>query len=340
MEDISSALAEFSGYRGFQVTGDAVTPRFMVVSDCETPALAGPVWRRGAKALLAALCLCLGLQACTVPTVEEANLAALTLLSSRKDQAKPDWGSRRIGKETAREYAENRTAALVAGEVSMTFSDVHVNLADGTATGRVRIEGEGEAEWGAGTASAVTEDGYFLTAAHCVKTGPVYIIGGNELGPEAFRARLVWVSPSKDPIHDSDEPDLALIHVPLHPSRNFALAQPEEISPGTRVVTAGYGGLQLNQAYGKVLRLGPWKTSETSGARWMELDHSAPIIQGDSGGPAVDDQGRLLGINSAVGFRVVRILGQENLRGYRCLTVCPDPEWIRALIEKDRAKRR
>ncbi len=312
----------------------------MAAGDCETLALAGPVEHRGTRVLLAVLCLGLGLSlsGCAVPDGEEANAAALALLSARKDRVKPGWRNRRIGKETVREYAQNRANPLVEGEVSLTLSGIQKNVEEGKITVQVEAEGKGVSGWG--TACAITEDGYFLTAAHCVEKSPVYIICGNENGAEVVRARVVWVSPAKVPIYDPDEPDLALIHVQLRPEWKFPLARPDEISPGTRVVIAGYGGLNQNQAYGRVLDRSPWKTSKTSGARWIEVIHSAPLIQGDSGGPAADTHGRLLGINSAGSFRVFRFLGQKHLRGYRCLTVCPDPEWIRELIEKDRAERR
>jgi hypothetical protein len=61
---------------------------------------------------------------------------------------------------------------------------------------------------------------------------------------------------------------------------------------------------------------------------------------GDSGGPVVDESGRLLGVSSAIlldGYR--ELAGHPILRGYRCQAYCADPDWIQDLIARDRARR-
>ncbi len=274
------------------------------------------------------------LSSCTTPDRSIVEASALSILDSRKEASLGTWSKKTIGPQKAREFAENRTSPLIAGQAVITFEEVTVDDESNTITGQINVKGSEKSDLSFSTASAITNDGYYLTAAHCVQEKPIYLFAGNPSGPQKVKARTVWSGPADD----ASKPDLALIHAPIKPVYFFELASPDEAATGTRVITAGYGGLHPNQAGGKVMRRSPWKTLE-GGIRWREIYHNAPIVQGDSGGPLVNARGKLLGINSEVGFGFAQVLGRDVMHSYRCVAICPDPEWIKALIAQDRAQR-
>jgi hypothetical protein len=112
-------------------------------------------------------------------------------------------------------------------------------------------------------------------------------------------------------------------HTRLYASGNGAGAPSE--------ATVGFsGGLLLDQ--------GPVQDIPSL-ARWRQLKHTAPLAPGDSGGPVIDERGRLLGINAEVHCHLVHVLGRDRLWNYSSIAVSPDPAWIQALVEKDRAQR-
>src|SRR5690606_838667 len=70
-----------------------------------------------------------------------------------------------------------------------------------------------------GCAAAVSADGYFLTAAHCVEDGPLQLVVWKHERPVTVPARLVWSGhgPGKD------RADLALVKADFRPDHYFSL---------------------------------------------------------------------------------------------------------------------
>ena len=176
----------------------------------------------------------------------------------------------------------------------------------------------------AGSAVAVTEDGYFLTAAHCV-IGDCDILAkaGSKESPELAVApvRVVWQS------GDDKDLDFALIHAPVRSLRPFDLADPAGAVPGTIVGSIGSShGPQLlkSSAAGKVLSLSELRT-HASGARYRIIECDVPVAKGDSGGPIFDRQANLLGVQREINGRPV-LFGNKVLSvlSYRAKAVAPD----------------
>lgn len=282
--------------------------------------------------------IAMALAGCETLEEEERLKIASQIMETRKEKSLEVWDEMRIGDEDARYYARTRILPLVDGRVTHSFKDVEIDE-EGTMTANLVIKpAEGE-DWdpatGLATATPITADGYFLTAAHCVETEVVTILARGEKAPKPVRARVVW---SGQPA-DTGELDLALVHAPIQPNRHFPLDQVKNVHVGTQVIQAGLGGGNPTQAGGKVEKVGLWKNSEGTNKRWRSVYHDAPISQGDSGGPLIDDEGQLVGINVDGKWAHTRFLGKDMVWDYKSRAIHPDPEWIRKLIAEDRAKR-
>ncbi len=283
--------------------------------------------------LIACAVACLCLSGCYTIDVEneevvaEVKASVWRVLDARKGDSARHWKHRRIGDEEAVAYVWRRTALLLDGDAILSFHNTRIDREKGVVSATVKAKSRNDSGFAVGTACAISRDGYYLTAAHSVDSEPTHLLVGDEKGARKVRARLIWKGPN-------DEPDLALIHAPVTCKQFFPLARPEAISPGLRVLTDGYGSFKSNPAGGKILKRGAGEAS-----RWLEFHHDAPFVMGDSGGPVVDENGRLLGVSSAIRFGFHRVVGRPILSGYRCQAYGPDPDWIRDLIAKDRVRR-
>jgi S1-C subfamily serine protease len=182
---------------------------------------------------------------------------------------------------------------LVLQRVSAVIVTDRKDLGQWVKRGFPMSQAPGDAD--GGSATAISPDGYFLTADHVlarVEGRHVYVIHGvnGQLSPHL--ARVVW---------RSEDADLALLHVPVRTPHHYQFTAPDKWLPlGTPVI---HGGIAtgFNSGWG---RLGTTLRPETrlTGTRKFKLD--IPLQPGDSGGPVVDAYGGLVGINSAVEFLV------------------------------------
>ena len=217
----------------------------------------------------------------------------------------------------AQTYLKSRTALLITGD-SLPSPDWQKGIF------RAR-------DVYAGCAAAVDHRGYFLTAAHCVDDGPVYLVlAASDKPLRAMRARTVWRGNLQN-----DEPDLALLHIPERLDGVFDLASaPDKDDPVmavgmARTKTKIQGPLCMG---GRVLER---KGQPKEGTPDSKVRHDIPLQQGDSGGPLLNEAGRLIGVNIEGTLAFVRFLP-----GYRypeSVAERPDPEWLADLIEKDAA---
>lgn len=146
---------------------------------------------------------------------------------------------------------------------------------------------------GSGRAVPVTDDGYFLTADHVVRNQQPFLFPGffsNE-------GRIVWRDPDLD---------LALIKFPSDRYQSFAFAD-KPASIGTSVFSGASGGYSVgtagegtgNGSYataGHVTRVGFPKPGG------MSYRSTMVARGGMSGGPVVDEEGRLLGIVTELNY--------------------------------------
>ena len=136
-------------------------------------------------------------------------------------------------------------------------------------------------------ATAVSPDGYFLTAAHCLFDGdgtrkePLWLVGLTTANRYLAQADVVWMS---------EDHDMALIHARIQQAKWFTVA---DASPeiGSTVIA---GGCVNGLGAGKLVSLTE-ESPETP--HRIRLNHTVQLIKGDSGGPLVDMKGHLVGIN-------------------------------------------
>jgi S1-C subfamily serine protease len=260
-----------------------------------------------ARLLALALLLSLAAGGCTL------------LLPSRADKAAsftPFDGETVSGVPLAR-LLRQRTCAIVNLPEAATASAL-IATADGS---DLEVESFG-------TAIAIAEDGYFLTAAHCLAPRPSYVLVRLEGRLALVRVRVVWKG---DP---DDDTDLAIVKVDgLRTSTVFAWASATEVNDGTPLVSVGYAGaISPSVAAGRALGpLSPPHGHGRDAPATSVLADDVPTTFGDSGGPVATRAGRLVGVN---------IRGQAVFVGWRSVAVRPEPAWIAARIEADRAGHR
>ncbi|MEO1045160.1 MAG: trypsin-like peptidase domain-containing protein [Pseudomonadota bacterium] len=166
----------------------------------------------------------------------------------------------------------------------------------------IAMQGEEVFFLGHGSGFAVTPD-TIITNAHVVQpsTNDRSIIVGvvPSEGSEIYRSRIVAYSPQQD---------LALIRIEqgsLEPISIFG----QQVGDGSDIVAIGYPGA-VDRALGltdgdKVEPGTPIKTTGTiSGGRsnreFATFTHTAAVARGNSGGPIVDECGRVVGVNSFI----------------------------------------
>ncbi|HWB06399.1 MAG TPA: serine protease [Verrucomicrobiales bacterium] len=270
-------------------------------------------------------------------TVDQEKTMAGEVLNARRAASLRLWSHKTIGGEPVMGYTLARTALLLPSGMKMTLHETgrtgDVVRYDARFTGRSRTVF-------AGSAVAVAADGYFLTAAHCLDEGSptlVTITRDGEL--RAVPSRIVWCGSEA-----RGEPDLGLVHAPLTPGGTVSLTGLPARENGTLIFTGGFGShglpdVRAGGSGGRVVHIGRIQELP-SGARWRELRHNAPLAPGDSGGPVIDERGRLLAINTEVRGTWNFLAQSPTLSFYRGVAVCPDSAWIQSLIDKDRLEMR
>lgn len=243
------------------------------------------------------------------------------------------WQARTVGGEPAPSAAA-RLAALVCRGCAGMGIEVRGEGDQRSAMLTIKSLAGGPAD-GAGSAVPLTADGYFLTAAHCVSSGPV-MVGlftprGGSVILDSAPARVVW--------RDDAGTDLALVHAPLAPSRRAEWAGRELATGGAEVIAAGLGASSTRCAAGRITA-GPTGQEEAAPGQALEFLIDAPLMPGDSGGPA------LLFVPGPLGEGELRLLGigieatvPDGTGRFRSIIARPNPAFIAELIEADRAGR-
>ncbi|PWD50332.1 peptidase S1 [Serinibacter arcticus] len=147
-----------------------------------------------------------------------------------------------------------------------------------------------------GSGFVLREDGHILTNAHVVAAA---VDGGAELtvvfsNGEQAPATVVGVT---------SDYDLAVIKVDVQGLVPLALGDSDEVRVGETVVAVGAPlGLQGTVTAGIVSALNrPVQAGDAEQTSFINaIQTDAAINPGNSGGPLLDDQGRVIGINSAI----------------------------------------
>lgn len=233
------------------------------------------------------------------------------------------WIPRTIESQEALSWLLRRTAIIVqnadsAGLTHPSGGKVRLNP---TKNGR-------QAAVSLGSAVALTEDGYFLTVAHCVDDGPMVVVARPRDGEVVERpARLVWRGARPE-----GDTDLAIIHAPGLVSNPLQWCALAEARGGREVLSAGVGVNTRGRLAAGTIVGGPTGTDEAPPGRAHVFKVDSPLVPGDSGGPAIIDDGRLLGINATV---EVELLAGKGRGGAEVLR--PDPAFLEQVIAADRA---
>jgi serine protease Do len=140
-------------------------------------------------------------------------------------------------------------------------------------------------ESGSGTGIIWGGAGLVVTNAHCVRRGAALQVGdgGKWRGAEAL---------AYHPHHD-----LALLAAPSVSGPLLEIRDPDSLRAGELVFAYGHPlGVRDSLAMGVVHAVA--RDKRTKDARWIVAD--VRLAPGNSGGPLVDAEGRLVGINSMV----------------------------------------
>ncbi len=210
-----------------------------------------------------------------------------------------------------------------------TYADVHIQgqkieefVLQRTARLISRVEKLSERENGytgksSGTVTPITNDGYFLTAAHALSESAMVIQPNGDQKPKFIR--VVWNGRA-----EGTGVDLALVHAPFVGLEFFALAHDQELDTGRAVVGCGYG-TSVPSAFAGILT----EFKKEDDFAW--LSHDGPVRVGDSGGPLLSLRGRLLGINVSGSYNPLQFGAR-----YSGCAVRPSIPFILDLIERDR----
>ena len=196
-----------------------------------------------------------------------------------------------------------------------------------------------------GSAVPISRDGYFLTAAHCLGDNlPLEIaVVTNDLRVVKSPARVVWSGLPGGP-------DLAIIHAPMKSrSAPLAFADLDNMRRGNPVALTGWSSSPPTaMAAGRIVKVSPIRR-DSSGVAWRSIRHDAPFARGDSGGPLIDGDGRLVAINVQMRYgpiaaaRAITGIGdspRHPLFGAASESFVPDPAWVQRTIAADRQANR
>lgn len=270
-------------------------------------------------ALPGALALLLGLAACETSDSTLAAKVAGRNGPLREPSLQPFTALQVDGQPLLR-WLAHRTACTLEHADTIDF----VKLDDGTGS---RYGGFLDGKLSTthfGAATPISDDGYFLTAAHCVEQVPVLVIGAAGRGPSREIAGIViWRGAP-----DRPDADLAVVYAPglATPALPWSTrATPE----GTPVLCCGAGTTAVRAAGGTILAGDQPTTELADGPTVTTIGIAVPVIPGDSGGPCVLADGTLLGVS-------VRASAGPEPKG---TVLRPDPAWITELVARDRAAR-
>lgn len=133
-----------------------------------------------------------------------------------------------------------------------------------------------------GSAAAISDNGIFLTAYHNVKEAKsIWVVSRSEEYPYFNRAEVVWFDKSLDLA--------ALKSSVLTP--DYFLPRKESPKVDSTVIS---GGLKGGLSAGLIVKV------ELDSGGVPEIKHDSPLKRGDSGGPLIDSEGYLIGINHTI----------------------------------------
>lgn len=190
---------------------------------------------------------------------------------------------------------ENK-AAPSDGELLDAYSKAVVNVVNQVGPAVVsinigwRIKNQGMEQGGAGSGVIIAPDGYILTNSHVVHNATRFEIVLNN--NKSYEATLVG---------EDQATDLAVIRVYAQDLPFATMGNSDALLPGQLAIAIGNPfGFQSTVSTGVISAVGRYWRSPDGKLMDNVIQHTAPLNPGNSGGPLVDSQGRVIGINMAI----------------------------------------
>jgi S1-C subfamily serine protease len=182
---------------------------------------------------------------------------------------------------TVHQVYERAAPAVV--QITTTLAPSEDSFGGGFSTPSARALGSG---------FVIDKDGHIVTNYHVVKDAEKIQVGFSNR--ETVEATVVGSDPATD---------LALLHVdmPAQAMAPLELADSDAVQVGAPVVAIGNPfGLERTVTAGIVSAVQRAVTSPSGNAIDHVIQTDAPINHGNSGGPLLDSQGRVIGVNSQI----------------------------------------
>ncbi|GAA5478200.1 serine protease [Haloferula helveola] len=177
-----------------------------------------------------------------------------------------------------------------------------------------------------GSAVPITADGYFLTADHVLASSTgrqVFVLLRRDGRLRAYPARIVWRGSGGD---------VAVLQADVATPDHYRWTPTSQWLPqGTPVMHAGIA-TGFSSPAGKLITPIPPDAGFSGNHRFK---HDIPLEPGDSGGPVVDANGLLVGINSAVEY----LVPLETAFFIESEANRPNVRRLMSVIERDRKRR-
>lgn len=288
---------------------------------------AQPVSRRGNLFAMKHMAIAAQRMRCRLPG--RASATAVALLVAACAPVSYDWDEECLRRAEEREQTLGATRSSVVSGLPL-----RAYVAARTAF-LVECEEPTTESWSRSSAAAITTDGYFLTASHCLR--PNWLIIRRGADKDFAPLRVVWRSDD-----DAEEAvDLAIVHAAVHVDSAFEWTADAAGVRGDPVVGGGvaYLGSDEGPSFwgGKILGRVEIAVRSGNGERpWIVIAHDGPIAMGDSGGPLTDMRGRLLAIS------ISHLPPGKSWCGFAApcaFAVRPDVTFIASRIEEDRRRR-
>ena len=207
----------------------------------------------------------------------------LTLLSDESKQFE-DQPTRTPQKDAALLDAYSRTVVDVAQKVSQAVVQIKVKKPKG------RRRNGRRNPYGAGSGFIISSDGFVVTNSHVVKGASVIEV--NLQDGRQFNAKLIGDDPATD---------IAIVQINAGALSTVSFGNSDDLQVGQLAVAIGNPyGFQYSLTAGVVSALGRTLRSETGRLIDDVIQTDAALNPGNSGGPLVDSNGQIIGVNTAV----------------------------------------